>query len=279
MKWTHTPLISTSETGGVVVKEDDGWLALPDGGEGGAIGTFEAREDAMAAIERDYGARLCCADRECAPQSAGEFTISDAEVIGKARAFQGYFAVDRYHLRHRLFGGGWSEPIRREVFERGHAVAVLLFDPARDELVFVEQFRPGAYAALHAGESMANGAPWLIECVAGIVEKGESPEDVARREAFEEAHCRIDELIPVSRFFVSPGGSSETVALYCGITQAPENGSLHGLAEEHEDIRVLCLDSSSAIGRLKQGRLNNAITLIAMQWFALNRETLRKTWS
>ncbi|WES32163.1 NUDIX domain-containing protein [Varunaivibrio sulfuroxidans] len=205
--------------------------------------------------------------------------MDDVEIIDKTRAFQGYFAVDRYHLRHRLFDGGWSEPIHREVFERGHAVAVLLFDPARDVLVFVEQFRPGAFAALRAGESLAGGAPWLIECVAGIVEKGESPEDVARREAFEEAHCEIDDLIPISRYFVSPGGGSETVALYCGLTQAPENGSLHGLAEEHEDIRVLCLDASAAVSRLEQGGFSNALTLIAMQWFALNRVSLRKNGS
>ena len=116
-----------------------------------------------------------------------------------------HFRIDRYRLRHKLFEGDWSGEIEREVFERGHAVTVLLFDPDRDKLVFIEQFRPGAYAAL-ASPWFDNGAsPWLIECVAGIIEPGESPEDVARREAIEEADCEVSDIVPVCHYLLSPG--------------------------------------------------------------------------
>lgn len=277
-KWTHTPQMSICETGAVVLKEDDGWSAFPQGGDGGASGTYKTREDAIAAVDWDRGARLCCAESSCSdrPEEDTPFSLGDAQTLESTRVFQGFFAVDRYRLRHRVFAGGWSQPIQREIFERGHAVAVILHDPKRDLLVFVEQFRPGTYAALKGGNALAGGTPWLLECVAGIVEEGEHPEDVARREAFEEAHCTVQTLTPVHRFFVSPGGSSESVALYYAPVQAPEDGTLHGLAEEHEDIRVRCIKTGTACAWLEQGRFNNALTLIAMQWFALNRDTLNR---
>ena len=111
---------------------------------------------------------------------------ADVKVVERATPFQGYFRLDHYRLKHRLFEGGWSGEMSREVFERGHAVAVLPYDPDRDEVVLIEQFRPGAYAAL-ASEWFDDGAsPWLVECVAGIIDKGENPDDVARRELIEE---------------------------------------------------------------------------------------------
>src|SRR5512143_2878914 len=104
---------------------------------------------------------------------------SDIEIVERRIGYRGYFRLDVYRLRHRLHEGGWSDVISREVLERGHAAAALLYDPARDAVVMIEQFRVGALAA--------GRAPWLCELVAGIIETGETPIDVARREALEEA--------------------------------------------------------------------------------------------
>jgi ADP-ribose pyrophosphatase len=103
------------------------------------------------------------------PQS--RFSCGDVIIDGHETLFQGYFRVDRYTLRHRLFRDGWSRPIQREIFERGHAVAVLPYDPVLDSVVLIEQFRAGPLAA--------GDEPWVIEAIAGIVEDGESAEDVA----------------------------------------------------------------------------------------------------
>lgn len=191
-------------------------------------------------------------------------------IVERSTPFQGYFRIDRYRLRHRRFDGGWSDEIQREVFERGHAAAVLPYDPARDTVVLIEQFRIGAYAA--------GLEPWLIEIVAGIIEPGEAAAEVVRREAREEAGCEIQALEPIGSFIMSPGGASETLSLFCGRVESAGAGGLHGLAEEHEDIRAIVLSSDKAIARLAAGEIANASAAIALQWLALNRERLRATW-
>ena len=195
----------------------------------------------------------------------------DVEVREKTSVYDGYFRLDRYRLRHRLFAGGWSGEMVREVFERGHAAGILLYDPLRDEVVLIEQFRIGVHAA--------GAAPWLVEIVAGIVEPGESAEAVVRREAVEEAGCIVRELAPIGTVFLSPGGSSQTMALWCGGTDTAGAGGIHGLAHEHEDIRALVLCREQAHGLLTAGRIRDASTMIALQWLALNRDDLRTRWA
>jgi ADP-ribose pyrophosphatase len=192
------------------------------------------------------------------------------EVREKTTPFKGYFQVDRYRLRHRKFDGGWTDEMTREIFERGHAAAVLLYDPKRDAVVLIEQFRPGAYAA--------GVDPWLIEIVAGIIEEGETPEGVVRREAVEEAGCTVSDLHPIGCFLATPGGSSETVALFCGRTDSRGAGGIHGLDHEHEDIRVLALSRQEALERLAAGGITNMPAVVALQWLALNYTELRSIW-
>ena len=193
------------------------------------------------------------------------------ELLEKTERYSGFFRINRYRLRHRLFAGGWSGVIEREVFERGHAVGVLPYDPVADSVVLIEQFRVGA---LVAGMS-----PWLIEVVAGIVEEGEAPEEVARRETREEAGLEIQALMPMCRYLVSPGGSSESVRLYCGRVDSRGAGGIHGLAEEHEDIRVDRLPYGDAMRLLEEGRVTNSVSLIALQWLALHRDRVRAAWA
>lgn len=192
------------------------------------------------------------------------------EILEKTTPFKGYFQVDRYRLRHRKFDGGWTEEMTREIFERGHAAAVLLYDPGRDRVVLIEQFRPGAYAA--------GMEPWLVEIVAGIIEPGETPEAVARREAEEEAGCSLGELLPIGRYLVTPGGSSESVTLFCGRVDSRGAGGIHGLDHEHEDIRVVALDRQEALDRLAAGKVTNLIAAAALQWLALNHTEVMRIW-
>jgi len=192
------------------------------------------------------------------------------ELIEKTTPYKGYFQIDLYRLRHRKYDGGWSGEMSREIFERGHAAAVLLYDPGRDAVVLIEQFRPGAYAA--------GMEPWLIEIVAGIIEEGESAEDVVRREAEEEAGITVGALHPIGTFLATPGGSSETLAIYVGRVDSAGAGGIHGLDHEDEDIKVLALSRAEALEKMASGGVTNLTAAVALQWLALNYTELMRIW-
>jgi len=205
-------------------------------------------------------------------------TRDDVKIIERTTPFEGYFHIDRYRLKHTLFEGGWSGEMTREVFERGHAVTVVLYDADQDSLVLIEQFRPGAYAALASPWFDADASPWLIETVAGIIDAGETPEQVARREALEEAGCEIQDLIPVCHYLVSPGGTTESMFVFCGRVQAPKAGVVHGLIDEHENIRVLVEPVDVVLEWLDAGRIYNAMTIIGLEWFRNHHAEVRHQW-
>ena len=181
--------------------------------------------------------------------------------------FEKYFRLEEYSISHELFGGGESPVFTREIFERGTVVAVLPYDPVRDKVVLIEQFRAGAI-------TNAEG-PWLIECVAGVIEAGESEQQVARRESEEEAGCIIEDLQVISEYYVSPGGTTEHCSLFCGIVDSDGVGGIHGLPHEQEDIRVMVVDSAEAYAWLCEGRVRSSATIIALQWLELNKSRLK----
>ena len=192
--------------------------------------------------------------------------IVDHQVVFKA-----YFQIEKYALQHELYAGGDTETFYREVFERGSAAALLPYDPLRDEVVLIEQFRVGTIGTLDS--------PWIKEIVAGIIDPGETPEQVAHRESMEEAGCEILALEKISDYFVSPGGSTEQCALYCGRIDSSKAGGIFGLPHEHEDIRAEVVSLSRATQWLNDGTINSATPIIALQWLLLNRDRLRQQWT
>ncbi|HRY15254.1 MAG: NUDIX domain-containing protein [Candidatus Competibacteraceae bacterium] len=195
-----------------------------------------------------------------------QFTVMD-----KTISYRGFFRMEKYRLRHELFAGGWSPEITRECLERGHAVAVLLYDPDHDQVVLLEQFRVGALEF--------PGGPWLLEIVAGIMDDPqETTEEVARRETHEEAGCELLDLIPICHYLVSPGGTSESITLFCGRVDTSRIGGLQGVAEEHEDIRLHIVSRAEAFELRNAGRINSAAPIIALQWLELNRARLLERW-
>ena len=195
----------------------------------------------------------------------------DVEVVEREACFRGFYQLDRLHLRHRLFAGGMGKLISRELFVRHDAVCVLPYDPQRDCVVLIEQFRVGAL------DKSLN--PWLIELVAGLIDKDEQPEQVARREAVEEAGLELAELWPLTQYYPSPGGSDERVHLYVGRCDSRGAGGVHGLEDEGEDIRVLVWSLGAALAAVANGRIDNAASIIALQWLALNRAKVRERWA
>ena len=199
------------------------------------------------------------------------YGVGDAEVFSREQSFKGYFSVETLTVRHRLFEGGWSLPIRRELFQRGDAVGVLPWDPLTDELVLIEQFRVGAIRD--------QDSPWMLELVAGIVEPGESDMAVVHREADEEAGCVLGRLEPIATFYPSAGACSEQIRLFIGEAMAARPGTVQGLDTEHEDILVHQLPRRQALQMLDHNEINNGHTLLALQWLARHGERLKAEWA
>jgi len=192
------------------------------------------------------------------------------EILNREILYSGFFRMEKYTLRHTLFAGGWSGEISRELFARGNCVGVVLYDPDADKVVLIEQFRIGAI--------QRPDKAWLVEIVAGAIEEGETAEEVAYRESIEEAGCEIQQLIEISRFYTSPGGTAEWFTLYCGKVDSTHVGGIYGLDHEDEDIEVRAVDFAEAYRMLEDGEIDSAIPIIAIQWLALNRQKLMEQW-
>ncbi|WJD49738.1 MULTISPECIES: ADP-ribose diphosphatase [unclassified Enterobacter] len=201
---------------------------------------------------------------------ATTFTKNDVEIIAREKLYSGFFSLDLYRFRHRLFNGEMSNEVRREIFERGHAAVLLPYDPVRDEIVLIEQIRIAAYDT--------SETPWLLELVAGIIEEGETVEDVARREAVEEAGLEVGRVKKFMSYLASPGGTSERLSLLVGEVDATEAKGIHGLVDENEDIRVHVVSREQAYQWVEEGKIDNAASVIALQWLQLHYEALRKEW-
>jgi ADP-ribose pyrophosphatase len=192
------------------------------------------------------------------------------KIINKEILYSGFFRMEKYCLKHTLYGGGWSAEINRELFVRGSCVAVLLYDPERDKVVLIEQFRAGAI--------LNPDRAWLVEIVAGAIEENETAKEVAYRESIEEAGCDIQELIVINEFYTTPGGASERITLFCGKIDSSKVGGIHGLDHEDEDIWVRTVDFDEAYRMVENNEIESAIPIIAIQWLALNKEKILQKW-
>jgi len=193
------------------------------------------------------------------------------DVLNREPLYDGFFKFERYKLRHETFAGGMTGTFTRELLDTGHAAAVLPYDPVRDRVVLQEQFRIGAHAA--------GREPWLIEIAAGLLEPGETPDELARREIVEETGLEALDLVKIGTVLVSPGTSSETVTVFCARVEAGTSEGVHGLDDENEDIRTFAVDAGEIRALLESGRVENAVAVIALQWFVLNHAEIRAKWS
>lgn len=198
------------------------------------------------------------------------FNEQDVKLLRTDQLYRGVFALVRHHIQHRKFNGEWSNAFTRELLERKSAVGVLLYDPKLDKVVLIEQFRAGALGR--------EKSPWLLEVVAGVYDETEAPPEVAKREALEEAGLKVLDLEPICEYFVSPGGSNEYLHLFCGHIDASKAGGVHGLLEEHEDIRAFTLSSDEAFAYLQDGHIKTSPAIISLLWLQQHRERLKQLW-
>lgn len=199
------------------------------------------------------------------------FQYDDVLSLDKTIKYDGFFNVTEYRFRHRLFEGGVSPVICREILERRDAVILLAYDAKRDSVVLIEQIRIGALRE--------NKSPWLLEMIAGIVDTDESVEEVARREAMEEAGIEIGRCHFALNYLASPGGTNERLSVFVGEVDSSLATGVHGLAEEGEDIRVHVVLREQAYCWVNEGKIDNAGAIIALQWLQLNYVALQQAWT
>jgi ADP-ribose pyrophosphatase len=195
---------------------------------------------------------------------------SAIDVVEREQPYVGFFALQDWRLRFPTFGGAQSAEVSRTAFLSGDAVTVLPYDPVRDRVMLVEQFR---FGALVRGDRQ----PWSLEPIAGRIDGDEDPELTARREAQEEAGLTLGRLIPVGRYYTSPGASTEYLWSYIGLADLPDDAAgTGGVAEEHEDIRTLLMDFPGLMELLDTGEAENGPLLISALALARHRDTLRR---
>lgn len=191
-------------------------------------------------------------------------------VTGRRPVFDGFNRLDVVDYECCLHEGGWSQSVEREVLIHRNAVAVLPYDPMRDSILLLEQFRPGAY--------LSDRPAWQLEPVSGMIEDGQSVGDAARMELREEAGCEITEMEPITGYLVSPGYTTEHVTCFCGRIDAAGREGVFGNRDEGEDIKVHVVTLQDAEAMLRSGEIGYALTIICIQWLLLNRERLQAKW-
>jgi nudix-type nucleoside diphosphatase (YffH/AdpP family) len=195
----------------------------------------------------------------------------DVVPIGREFSYARYFGMEEHRLRHRRFDGGMSDALDRAVFTSGDAVTVLPFDARACSVLLIEQFRAGPHAR-------RDPRPWCLEAVAGRCDALEPPEATARREALEEAGLELGRLERIAAYYPSPGIMSEFITAFVGEADLEGAGGIHGLPDEHEDIRALVVPLEAALEAAAAGEVNNAPLLLSLFWLARHAERLRHAW-
>ncbi|MDY4593489.1 MAG: ADP-ribose diphosphatase [[Pasteurella] aerogenes] len=201
-----------------------------------------------------------------------QFSQQDIQIVADEVVYDGFFKLKKIQFKHKLFAGGMSSVVTREVLYKGAASAVIAYDPVLDTVVLVEQVRIGAY------DPKLAQSPWLLELIAGMVEQGEQPDEVALRESEEEAGVQVSDLQHALSVWDSPGGVIERIHLFAGKVDSRMAKGLHGLAEEHEDIRVHVVQRETAYQWVCEGKIDNGIAVMGLQWLQLNYANLQKQW-
>jgi len=207
------------------------------------------------------------------PATLGQKTsVRDIEVASRTRNHAGFFATDTFRYRHRLFREGWSPHLDREVFLSGDAVSVLPWDPHLRKFLLIRQIRAGMVAR-------GDRDPWSLEAIAGLVDRNETLTDAIRREAREEADLEVHDITQLTRYYTSPGTTTEFITSYVARCDLSEYRSgVHGLASEHEDIETLVVSEDAAAEALDKGEIVNAPLMISLLAFYRRRADLAVTW-
>ena len=196
-------------------------------------------------------------------------TVKDVIVQNHRRAYLNYFGMEEIGLRHRQHDGTMGPPLHRSGLMQGAAVVVLPYDPVRDSVLLVEQFRTPVFL-------IEDPEPWMWEPVAGMIDPGETPEQAAHREALEEAQVKLNALEYAGGAYSSSGSSTEYIHLYVGLSDLNQTIDNGGLTSEGEDIRTQILPYETFMQRVDSNEFKDLPLLALANWLARHRDRLRR---
>lgn len=207
------------------------------------------------------------------PRRIGPPEDARLDIMSRDEPYAHFFAVEHLRLRHRLYSGEWSQPIERALFIAGDATVVLPWDPIRDRVLLIDQFRP-------APATRGDHEPWLYETVAGRIDRGETPEEAARREAVEEAGVTLHELIPGPHHYPSPGALAEMLYLFIGVADLPDGSTgIGGVESEGENIRSHLVSRAELAQMVRRGEIRNGPLLVLALWLELEGARLQARYT
>ena len=209
------------------------------------------------------------ARKNASPRSSSDLTLTDIEIHSRRRPYTNFFAVEEAVISVPKFSGDKMRNLKRAGFVSTDAAIVIPYDPIKDLLLLVEQFRVGPFLR-------GDMHPWMMEPIAGRVDVGEIPEQTAKREAFEEAGVHLSEVLKVHSGYASPGTSTEYFHIFIGLAAIEKNSAiLGGLASEAEDIKGHVMSFEKFFAMLQAGELPVSPLALAGYWLANNRPRLR----
>ncbi len=184
--------------------------------------------------------------------------------------YRNYFSIQEHDVAIPRFSGGFSQIVTRAVFVSGDAVCVLPYDPKRDRVMVIEQFRFGPHVR-------GDEQPWKLEAIAGRIDSGETPEQTAKREMVEETGLQLQRLIEAPNYYPAPGAVAEFMYSFIGLADLPDEAAgIGGLEVEAEDIRSHILSFDDAMDLLTDGRADTGPLLVTLLWLAAHRDSIRK---
>ena len=183
------------------------------------------------------------------------------KIINIKNLYSGFFSLNKYEFIHKKHDGEWTGTVEREIFSGAHVSTLLPYDPIKNEIILIQQFRAGVLSRYDED--------YLLEIVAGIIDEGENPEQTAIRECFEETGCEVKKIHPIQSYFPAPGSSESYYHLYLGEINTFDGDKIKGLEKENEDILVKSFRVDEVRQMLKEKKIINGLTLVALQWFFL----------
>lgn len=247
------------------------WGAISRGAAMEAMGYY-GRIDTDTLAHRFPGLRLRAAARlakAAIPADPAHDVARDVRLIDHRFAHLNFYGIEEARLQFRRHDGDMSPELERSALMTGAAAVVLPYDPVRDAVLLIEQFRAPLYFA-------GDPAPWLWEPVAGLVDPGETPDQTAHREAMEEAGLVLKGLEKVGEAYSSSGSSSEYVHLYVGLADLSDAEGIGGLASEGEDIRSSVVSFDALMEGVESHRYRDMPLLVTALWLARHRDRLRQ---
>ena len=181
------------------------------------------------------------------------------------REYLGFFALNQISLKYSQFDGDISELKNRVILMGSEASLILPYDPVLDKVLLVEQFRIGPFCR-------GDRAPWVFEPVAGIIEVGETPQEAAKREVFEEAGLEVTQLVKMGSGYPNPGEATSYFYNYIAIVDLSEySPGIYGAKNEGEDIRTHVIDFNTVLNWSVSNKLRVLPLNTMVLWLALNK--------